>query len=259
MVTIQLTICDITANVTSIEFPNLKTKLIPLLSVNHSTLGSAFTLPKSCKMSPSRRKPASDACFDNNPKSDRKIYLRSYVQIPISAKKQDVQTIVFLEAEDLHLNLDPKLYDWFLYSPAMKERLHNVHDSAPESKQEHSEMSVTKTDNSFDASGAVHHEVKAVSTSAVGNNKPEIESKEQKVNRKETKSMTGNSEKETLKTSQKKSKGLNRSVSNIRDYKEGVEMNKYFLDLISKWFPTLNTALVQLRMNYIHIFIPKRR
>ena len=259
MVTIQLTICDITANITSVESINLKAKIIPLLSINQSPIGTAFTLPKSSKMSPSRRKPTSDTCFANNAKSDKNVYLRSYLQIPISADKQDVQTLVFLEAEDLHLNLDPKLYDWFLYSPDIKEHSYKVHDSAKEPKQEQSEISVSKTDTSFDASGAVHHEFKAASTSAVGNYTPVIESIQQKANRKETKSMTGNSEKGTLKTSQKKCKGLNRSGSNIRDYKEGVEMNKYFLDLISKWFPTLNTALVQLRMNYIHIFIPKRR
>ena len=259
MVTIQLTICDITANVTSIDLSNSKTKLIPLLSINHSPIGSAFTLPKSSKMSPSRRKPTNDTCLGNNSNSETNVYLRSYVQIPLSINKQDVQTLVFLEAEDLHLNLDPKLYDWFLYYPTIKECSYRVHDSGQDIKQEHNEMSVTKTDNSLDASGGGHHAViKAVSTSAVGNYTPVIEANQQKVNRKESKSMTGNSEKGTLKTSQKKSKGLNRSISNGRDYK-GVEMNKYFLDIISKWFPTLNTALVQLRMNNIHIFIPKRR
>ena len=151
------------------------------------------------------------------------------------------------------------MYDWFLYIPIQKESSYNLQDSAKESKQARSEISAQKTDKSFDASGAVFNEVKAVSISAVGNYPPVSESTKHKLTRKETKSMTGNSEKGTLKTSQKKFKGLSRSASNIRDTKEAVEMNKYFLDLISKWFPTLNTALVQLRMNYIHIFIPKRR
>ena len=249
MATLQFNICDILLSVSSTDPSNLKTKMVTLLSVNHNPIGSAFTLQKSHKMSPFRKKPSNEKTLINSP---TKTYIRSLFQIPISAEKQDVQTLIFFEAQEIHINLDPKLYEWFLYFPVLKEQAFDPQEAI--GNQERGQ-SVPRTDISNETVSALYQEIKPSSKKGGESEPPKVETK-QKVLKKETRSHTANSDKGTLKMSHQRSKYLNRSGSNIRESKE---INKYFLDLISKWFPTLNTALIQVRMDMIHIFIPKRR
>ena len=190
--------------------------------------------------------------------SPTKTYIRSVFQIPTSANKQDVQTLIFFEAQEIHINLDPKLYDWFLYFPVRKDQPFDPQETIKNPNSERGQ-SVPRTDISNETVSALYKEIKPSSKKGGESEPPKIETK-QKVLKKETQSHTANSDKGTLKMSHQKSKYLNRSGSNIRESKDpNRELNKYFLDLISRWFPTLNTALIQVRMDMIHLFVPKRR
>ena len=252
MATLQFNICDIALSISSIDPSSLKAKMVTLLSVNHNPIGSAFTLQKSNKMSPFRRKPANENTILTSP---TKNYIRSVFQIPISSEKQDVQTLIFFEAEEIHMNLDPKLYDWFLYFP-----IHKLQPLEPQELTKNQNLergqSVPKTEVSNETQSGLYQEI-VPSVKKGGESEPPKTEMKQKVLKKETRSHTANSDKGTFKMSHQKGKYLNRSGSNIRESKDDV--NKYFLDLISKWFPTLNTALIQVRMDLIHIFVPKRR
>ena len=255
MATFQFNICDISLSVSSIDGSSLKTRMVPLLSVNHDPIGSAFTLQKSSKMSPYRRKPVNESTMLKSPP---RTYIRSIFQIPSSSEKQDVQTLIFFEAEEIHINFDPKLYDWFLYFPVKNKASLDPPTTANTSIPDQGK-SVPKTNVSNETVSGLYQEI-VPSVKKGGDSEPPIMETKPKAVKKETRSHTANSDKGTLKMSHQRGKYLTRSGSNVREFKDvDYDINKYFLDLISKWFPTLNATLIQVRMDLIHIFIPKKR
>ena len=118
----QVNICDMSLNVSSIEPVHLKTKIIPVVSTTHNTDLEFFTLQKSTTLSPSRKKTAHDTGYVSPTlfHSQKKDYLRCHIQVPTSSDMQEMQTLLFIEAESMYMTLDPKLYEWFLYFPTLK-------------------------------------------------------------------------------------------------------------------------------------------
>ena len=150
------------------------------------------------------------------------------------------------------------MYDWFLYFPVKRKTSLDAPEATNNQNPDKGKLA-PKTEVSNETVSGLYQEI-VPSVKKGGDSEPPKTEAKQKVLKKETRSHTANSDKGTLKMSHQKGKYLNRSGSNVRESKEGeYDANKYFLDLISKWFPTLNATLIQVRMDLVHVFIPKRR
>ena len=245
-------------NVSSIEPVHLKTKIIPVVSTTHNPDLELFILQKSTNLSPSRKKTAHETGYVSPTlfHGQKKDYLRCHIQVPTSSDMQELQTLVFIEAGCLYINLDPKLYEWFLYFPTQKQNLDNtaLPDQIEPNQVKDTETDIPKTEASAEASA-----IKPPSQSAGNQESIKEMSSQQKMNKKQPKSYTAYSESNTIKTSQKYFRSFSREHSTAPDVTDRTEVNKYLLEFISTWSQTLNAALIQVHFEVMHIFVPKRR
>ena len=258
IVSIQVNICDMSLNVSSIEPVHLKTKIIPVVSTTHNPDLELFTLQKSTKLSPSRKKTAHETGYVSPTlfHSQKKDYLRCHIQVPTSSDMQELQTLVFVEAGSMYMNLDPKLYEWFLYFPTQKQSPDNkvISDQIEPNQVKDTETEIPKTEASAEPSA-----IKPTSQSAENQESIKEVSNPQRMNKKQAKSYTAYSESNTIKTSQKYLRGFSREHSTVKDVADKTEVNRQLLEFISTWSQTLNAALIQVHSEVMHVFVPKRR
>ena len=229
--TIQASIENVAVNMFVVtKEQGITSNMLPILSRTSNTVGTTGLGRSPSKMSPGRAHTRADDLF-----------FSMHAQFPRKNDHQQIPSLLIGHVSHLDVNLDPKILDWYFYFPTPK-----TFSSVSPAKQIQRGVSVI---SSTTAGG----EATAASDNAVYKSSTLSDSKAPRKSKspspfvgKETKSLnTGTSEKQTMIPMHRK-RTLKSSA------KSGLSA------LISDWFPTLNSLLIQVKIDGHQIFFPQK-
>lgn len=124
-ITCHLGVKDITISL-SLAFIPSQTASLPILSKAADHLSGSRQFPVAferspTKMSPGRARPGAIfsklSSLEDSAKFD---FLHAHVQYPRSSNNQKITTLISVQVAEFQIIIDPKLYEWMIYSPESK-------------------------------------------------------------------------------------------------------------------------------------------
>ena len=228
--TIQATVENVAVNmfVVSKDQSGHSSNILPILSRTSNTFGNSGLAKSPLKMSPGRAHTRNDDLF-----------FSIHAQFPRKSDHQQVPSLLVGHISHIDVNLDPKIVEWYFYFPTPKTLA-----SATPSKPIQREVSVVSS---------TAGEVTVASDNAIFKSSTLSDSKAARKSKspspfvgKETKSLnTGTSEKQTVIP-------MGRKKPSKTSAKPGPGT------MISDWFPTLNSLLIQIKIDGHHIYLPQK-
>ncbi len=208
------------------------------------------------------------------PRSKLEPWLQAHVQFPRAHEKQNVLSLAALNVGEIHFNMDAKLLEWILYDPGFKSKTkaNNQSSKVPKTSTPvtiHSGRRSIQRESSNKSIGQSHHgrwdKRSSVSPSgprAAKSHKSDpnrvgvgVHGKSNKVHHRSGGVKSSNMTEKDTSTAQPESSFVKDAKCDDNDERS---WHKVVFDFCTTWFPTFNAMLIQVEVEPLHIFVPKK-